>query len=288
MFRTGPFHTALRAAIAARGLSLERLRDRLAARGHAVSVSTLSNWQRGVGRPRRPESLRAVAALESLLALPEGTLVRLLREPAPRGRGGGFSPGTPRPAARRLRAALGAPEDPGVDLLAFQDDVTVTGAGWVVRARIVLRARRPGVDRYAVLLHTHSGALPDIRPGRDCVLGRGATDPESALTGTELLFPALCPGETFPLEYEVRARLPEPYYGRWFPAAGARLELTLRFAPEAAAREAHRIWRLDAHSTHKDLERLRLLPLLDVPGGSLVHLADSDVVPGFHGVRWAR
>ncbi|MEV4194467.1 hypothetical protein AB0J65_24200, partial [Streptomyces toxytricini] len=52
---TGPFHLALRAALTARGLPLHRVRHRLAARGITIGVTSLSYWQQGARRPRRPE-----------------------------------------------------------------------------------------------------------------------------------------------------------------------------------------------------------------------------------------
>ncbi|MEU9007649.1 hypothetical protein AB0D15_38545, partial [Streptomyces sp. NPDC048551] len=63
LLREGPFHLALRAALALRGLPLHRVQHRLAARGIKVGVTSLSYWQQGARRPRHPESLRAVAAL---------------------------------------------------------------------------------------------------------------------------------------------------------------------------------------------------------------------------------
>ena len=99
VLRTGPFEEALRAAIAARGLSLERLRSRLAERGLHVGVATLSCWQNGHRRPERPESLRAVSALEEILGLPPEALVVLLGPRRPRG------PGSPGSSSTRCAAA---------------------------------------------------------------------------------------------------------------------------------------------------------------------------------------
>lgn len=97
VLRSGPFHVALRLAIEVRGLGLERLRDRLARRGLRVSVSTLSNWQRGLSRPDRPRSRQALAALEELLEVPGGALSRLLGPAPGRARArSGIDPGTPR------------------------------------------------------------------------------------------------------------------------------------------------------------------------------------------------
>lgn len=45
------FARVLRAAIQARGLGLERIRDRLRVQGISVSLATLSYWQSGRSRP---------------------------------------------------------------------------------------------------------------------------------------------------------------------------------------------------------------------------------------------
>ncbi|MFD5458677.1 hypothetical protein ACFWIR_27160, partial [Streptomyces olivaceus] len=54
--RGGPFHVALRAAIAARGLPLQRVQHHLSRHGVRVGVTSLSYWQQGARRPQRPES----------------------------------------------------------------------------------------------------------------------------------------------------------------------------------------------------------------------------------------
>ncbi|MBB4951395.1 transcriptional regulator with XRE-family HTH domain [Kitasatospora gansuensis] len=272
----------MRWAITARGLSLDRLCDRLAALGLRVSVSTLSNWQRGVSRPQRPESLRAVAELELLLGLAAGSLSRLLAEPAHRGgrRRPALVPGTPLLPATRLRAALADPAEPDLDVLAVQDDVTVSDRGWVSTVRSVVRARRSGAGRHVLLYHVGAEALPEIRAGRDCALGRVRTDPDAGLIAAELLFGPLARGETFALEHTVTSTEADLHHGRWFRTAGQHFELTVRFGPTAGARRAYRIWRLDSRSPHKDVSQLRLID------GRLAHLVDYDLSPGFHGIRW--
>lgn len=86
LLRTGPFEAALRAAIRARKLSLERLQCRLRARGTPVSITALSYWQSGRRQPERPDSLLALEQLESVLGLRNGALSALLGPPRPRGR----------------------------------------------------------------------------------------------------------------------------------------------------------------------------------------------------------
>ncbi len=114
LLRTGPFERALRAAIAARGLSLERLHARLAERGAHVSLASLSNWQRGRSRPERSRSLAAVRELESILGLPADSLVALLGPRRPRGRWLAHDPGAIRQQLRDLVESLDDDELPTV------------------------------------------------------------------------------------------------------------------------------------------------------------------------------
>ncbi|MGI5242040.1 hypothetical protein [Dactylosporangium sp. CA-139066] len=53
VLRDGPFATAFAVAVERSGLTLDRLRDRLAERGVAVSRTTLSYWRSGRSRPER-------------------------------------------------------------------------------------------------------------------------------------------------------------------------------------------------------------------------------------------
>src|SRR5262245_19537372 len=80
------FPVALRAAIRASGLSLDRIQYRLRARGLTISVTALSYWQSGRRRPERPESLSALKHLEEVLGVESGSLTALLGPPRPRGR----------------------------------------------------------------------------------------------------------------------------------------------------------------------------------------------------------
>ncbi|MGW5720884.1 transcriptional regulator [Amycolatopsis sp. NPDC003865] len=86
LLAAGPFDVALRAAIRARGLGLDRIRYRLRGRGTTVSLATLSHWQSGRCRPERPESLEALRNLEDILNVPDGSLSKLLGPPRSRTR----------------------------------------------------------------------------------------------------------------------------------------------------------------------------------------------------------
>ena len=109
LLRTGPFERALRAAVAASGLSLDRIQDRLNRRGARISVATLSFWQSGRYRPERASSLRVPAELEDILGLAPESLRALLGPPRPR-------PTTPcapwsltQGCYARMRSALSSP-----------------------------------------------------------------------------------------------------------------------------------------------------------------------------------
>lgn len=71
---TDDMAAALRQAIRRSGLTLERISTHLAARGHRVSRTTLSNWQRGHVLPRRRATMAALRELETLLGLESGVL----------------------------------------------------------------------------------------------------------------------------------------------------------------------------------------------------------------------
>lgn len=72
------FSSALRDAIAARRVSLAWLAERLRADGNPVSKATLSYWRSGSRNPEGPQSLSAVEAIEDLLGLNTGTLMKLI------------------------------------------------------------------------------------------------------------------------------------------------------------------------------------------------------------------
>ena len=281
MLHTGAFHTGLRAAVEARGLSLSRIRDKLADQGHAVSVSTLSNWQRGVSRPGG-DARRVLSALETVLQIDAGSLAATL-DPAPAaGRWRELGPGTSPRRIKELRYRLGFTDDSGLTVVSAMDDVTVAPAQRVrqTRIRLVLRADQDGADRHLVFVHVNHRRLPTFRAVADCDLAQTATDEEAGLACAELRFAPMARGETCPIEYQVESTADDSYYGRWIRTADLRFELTVRFEPGSRVRSAHRVWRTDAHSPHKDVAPLRLI------GKGLAHMIEADPNPGFHGIRW--
>ncbi|MFC6934848.1 helix-turn-helix domain-containing protein [Actinomadura yumaensis] len=202
------FAGALRQAIQASGLTLERIRHRLGQRGLTVSVATLSYWQRGRSRPR---SRAVVTTLEEILRVPAGTLTELLDDPAPAavpapggtargapGRPGhakGAAPG-PYPGGERSRAAAELWPDPDryARLVAQLDrsgdhrlerlsthDVLVLGRDRRPRGltvREVLRATGDDVDRvvcvHLAVVPEDPGSVPDADPDPDPPAVRGS------------------------------------------------------------------------------------------------------------------
>ncbi|MEU8462856.1 hypothetical protein [Streptomyces sp. NPDC029003] len=297
LLREGPFHLALRAALAFRGLPLHRVQHRLAARGIKVGVTSLSYWQQGARRPRHPESLRAVAALEQILELPDGALRRLLTGP-----GGPSGPGGGRPAARSYRAlvSVGAaveqllagmelPADGGLHSVGHHERVRI-GADGALRTREsqqIVRAHRDGVDRYLAVHHGDPGCDADrvrVTAYENCRTGRIRRHREAGVVVAELLFDALLRrGDTYVFGYGIEdgtgARCTE--YVRGFSYAGGQYMLQVRFDEAALPVRCRRFARAGPHAPRTGLADL-------TPSGRhrAVHLVEQGVRRGLLGIAW--
>ncbi|MEV4674596.1 MULTISPECIES: helix-turn-helix domain-containing protein [Actinomadura] len=241
------FAGALRQAVQASGLTLERIRHRLGRRGLTVSVATLSYWQRGRSRPR---SRTVVVALEEILQVPPGTLTELLDDPAPTaapprgpaGRGGGGAgPGGAGDRARSVRDLWPDPEryaflvgqldrsgDHRLERLSIHDVYRLDEVrrSWTLSVRTVVRAAGDDIDRI-VCVHQVSGGqvsggpapaapagLADVRYCRP-----GRVRAEGGLMAFELVFDrVLSAGDTAVVEYELgpAAEPPSDSYDRRF------------------------------------------------------------------------
>jgi transcriptional regulator with XRE-family HTH domain len=285
---TQQFDRVLREAIHARGLSLERLHAHLSQRGIRVSLASLSNWQRGKCRPERSHSLRALHALEEILALPDDTLISSLGPPRPRGRWVRQPRGAlayrdlcPVPASlQRLLGEIDHVTDGQLEPVAYHDHFTA-GASRderAVRTHAVFRARKSGVDRHVAIHYNEHGRLPDRWSTSFCRPGRVRTDEAAGLTTMELLFDRpLEQGETYVVEYTFGYSGDGPessHYNRWFRFPSHSYLLTVQF--EQAARPVRCFRTRDAG----DVAELRL------SGWNAVHLAQPGVAPGVHGIRW--
>ena len=254
----GPFPAALRAAIGASGLSLERIRHRLARRGLSVSVPTLSLWQSGRRRPERAESLRVLVGLEQVLELPSGSLGTLLGPRKPRGR---MPPG----ALAGQLVTLSQHD---------QADIDASGRLSSVRARVVLRAGGPGLERWPVRWDVQPGVAPKIVADRNCRVGSVEHDLDrNRLTAEFVLGSPPASGEAVIVEYRATfpARAVAQEFVRIFdrPVRDYLLEARFAVLPVRCARVG---------DEEPDRE-------LNPDSGGTVHVAEADVA-GRICIRW--
>ncbi|GGK34218.1 hypothetical protein GCM10010124_28550 [Pilimelia terevasa] len=293
--RQGPFPHALRTAIKARKLSLERLHQRLAAAGTPVGMSTLSSWQSGRRRPERPESLEAVTVLEDILGLPARSLSDLLGAPRRRGPRPRMTR-PPRPVADLL--ALASPavaltrqldwREDRLRIVSAWDDVEVGRGSCVVgvETRLVLEAVEE-VDRYVATFHgaPGTGLSGAVRFAAlaDCHIGRVRQDPTHPLIAAELLLGRrLPPGETAIIRFGVTdgSGRRETEYGRFLSAAAQHVAVSVHFAPDARPRRCWRFVR-DLQGWPDQLHKeVRLGPF------GKVHVVRNSVPPGILGIAW--
>ncbi|MBV2357719.1 hypothetical protein KUM39_25750 [Streptomyces sp. J2-1] len=295
VLRGGPFHVALRAAIAARGLPLQRVRHHLSRHGVTVGVTSLSYWQQGARRPQRPESLRAVRALEEILRLPDESLIRLLAEadgPAPDGRGPSRSYRSLVAAAQaedRLRAELGRPADAGLHLLGHHEHVRIGAARELAArdCRYVVRAHREGVDRFVAVHRGDPGCDParvTVHALENCRTGRVRWDAVTGVLACELLFDTrLRTGDTHLFRYAVEdgtAGVSREYVHASEPAGG-QYTLQVRFDRAALPTRCHRFSQPSPAAPRTGRRDL----VLGAPHLS-VHTVEPRLRPGLVGIAW--
>ncbi|MFD7461613.1 MULTISPECIES: hypothetical protein [unclassified Streptomyces] len=292
--RGGPFHVALRAAIAARGLPLQRVQHHLSRYGVKVGVTSLSYWQQGARRPQRPESLRAVRALEEILHLPDESLIRLLAESGERS--------ARRPAARsyrslleasdvlaRLLAELGAQLDCGLHMLGHHERVRIgTRRELVAReSHHIVRAYQDGVDRFVAVHHGDPGCAPErmtVHALDNCRTGRVRWHRETGVLVAELLFDTrLRAGDTFLFRYGVEDGTAgtSREYVRGFGPAGGQYALQVRFDEGALPVRCHRFTQHSAAAPRSGRQELALTGL-----HHSVHLVEPRVRSGIVGIGW--
>ncbi|MFE0515860.1 hypothetical protein [Streptomyces sp. NPDC058964] len=295
VLRGGPFHVALRAAIAARGLPLQRVQHHLSRHGVKVGVTSLSYWQQGARRPQRPESLRAVRALEEILQLPDESLIRLLAEAGERSV-------VQRPAARSYRSLIEASDvldrllaelswslDGGLHTLGHHERIRI-GAHRELAGREsqhIVRAHRDGVDRFVAVHHGDPGCAPErmmVHALENCRTGRVRLDPGTGVLVAELLFGTrLRSGDTFLFRYGVddgTAGVSREYV-RGFGFPGGQYALQVRFDANALPLRCHRFTQLSAAAPRRGRQELPL----SGPHRS-VHLVEPRVRPGIVGIGW--
>ncbi|MET7276117.1 hypothetical protein ABZS59_33905 [Streptomyces flaveolus] len=296
VLRGGPFHVALRAAIAARGLPLQRVQHHLSRHGVTVGVTSLSYWQQGARRPQRPESLRAVRALEEILQLPEESLIRLLAETDEH-------TSAHRPAVRSYRARVEASgvldrllgelghrsADDGLLTLGHHERVRI-GARRELAGREshhIVRAHRDGVDRFVAVHHGDPGCAParmTVHALENCRTGRVRTHHDTGVLVTELLFDTrLRAGDTYLFRYGVEdgtAGVSHEYV-RAFGAAGGQYALQVGFDASAPPVRCRRFTQHSAAAPRGGRRELAM----NGPHHS-VHLVEARVRPGMLGIAW--
>ncbi|ANZ39509.1 hypothetical protein BBK82_29140 [Lentzea guizhouensis] len=272
LLRIGPFHAALRAAIRRRGLTLERLRTRLAQQDVAVALSTLSDWQQGRVKPVSPKSLRAVAVLEQLLDVPARSLLGLLEQTGPSGWPEvvpGMMPGF---------------DANDLEIVARHDRVFVDAERHASRAlvKMVVRAHTDGVDRY----NAHYWGDDEVRvthePLRNCRVGQ--TVLEDRTTVEELLFDRpLRLGETHVFEYLIHdpTRVDSFEYAHGVRCFLAQSLIEVHFDEAALPVDPH-VYLQDWEETepHRTID-------LTLDGTNSVHHFESNVSVNWVGIRWS-
>ncbi|MFF4761882.1 hypothetical protein [Streptomyces sp. NPDC001292] len=293
--RGGPFHVALRAAIAARGLPLQRVQHHLTRYGVKVGVTSLSYWQQGARRPQRPESLRAVRALEEILRLPDESLIRLLADADEHSAAG-------RPAVRSYRslvqasdvlrgllAELDCPPGGGLHVLGHHERVLI-GARRELAGREsqhIVRAHRDGVDRFVAVHHGDPGCAPErmtVHALENCRTGRIRRHHATGVLVAELLFDTrLRAGDTFLFQHGVEDGTAGTTreYVREFASAGGQYALQVRFDAGTLPVRCHRFTQASAAAPRSGR---RELPVSERHRS--VHLVEPRVRSGTVGVGW--
>ncbi|WP_018682618.1 helix-turn-helix domain-containing protein [Actinokineospora enzanensis] len=210
------FPAVLSGAIESSGLSLEQLQRKLADEGVRVSLSTLSYWRRGRTRPERPESLRAVEAIEEVLNLPHGYLTGLLGPRKPRGRwvarGGIVHPHDElwdnTSGLSSVLLELGEADPGEVTYLQIHDQhhLDHQGRDFRTRVRMLLRSEVDGLGSLVVLHRAEDTdrALPTLSSAVGCAIGRVRDIPSCRFTAGEILLDRqLNTGQTAVIEFEV-------------------------------------------------------------------------------------
>lgn len=290
------FPTALRAAIQASGLSLDRIQYRLRSRGVSVSVTALSYWQSGRRRPERAESLAALGHLETVLGVAPGSLMALLGPPRPRGRANRESNRLPIASlwtkseqVSNLLKLIDFTTDAALTKISQQDrmELAVDRGEKRINVRQVLRAERDGAERHILVydLERPGRPFPEITAGQSCRIGRIVRDEAAGLVAAEIMLDhPLHRGETVILEYALTHPGP-PYsrgddsYCRKFTTPVREFVLELRFDPRMLPRYCEQ-YTIDPDDQITSRRRV------EVNSHGQGHAVALDYGPGAFCVRW--
>ncbi|MDT0495270.1 helix-turn-helix transcriptional regulator [Streptomyces griseus] len=288
------FPGVLREALNRRGLSLERVSERLRGRGIAISQATLSSWQRGRSQPERARSLRAVEVLEEILELPAGALRSLLGPRRPRGR---TTPAGDEGAALQIlgedsvvEKALGARFrhfNQETSSLVVHDVVTIGESGTLsgISTTNVLRAGQAGADRVIfVLSFDDEAAEPvDIRVTCGRLVEATYLKRLKSLVLEIHFGRELAKLDTTVVSYAVDvspSETPATHYERWSRTNLHEYLQQVFFHPGALPSDCHRYVREKVGAPPRAQRRI---PLSDTHN---VHVLTSRCKPGVHGVAW--
>jgi hypothetical protein len=249
-----PFARAVKDAVAAAGLPLRQVTDRLGA-GFHIAPATLSGWSNGINVPDRTgHTLGRLLALERVLRTDPGALVRAyhsispgpwdLRHPARHP----LAPSTPQATPRSQKDALdarGCTNEGAVALVDVAEHHRIGDTRLPVRSdvRLTALALQPRVRSYWVTYTVDEKAPRAILAGPGCTTGEQDTvdGPGYRVRAVELrLDHDLEVGDTADLAFSVVFRPPAPDPGR-IPPAGyfrvvsdpscRRLRMELSFPP---------------------------------------------------------
>jgi transcriptional regulator with XRE-family HTH domain len=288
---TGPFHAALRAAVRARGLTLERLRSHLGRRGVAVGISSLSDWQHGRSRPG-PGSLPAVYALEQVLGLRADSLVRLLVAPDPEG--------AERTGRRRdsldertdvvaeLLHGLPSGGQRNLDVLNRHDKVTIDASrrASVVWSRVIVRAREDGVDRFVLRYFGDAGCdVESVQLGllENCRLGAVRRHATGVIVAELLFDEVLSADQTWVFEKQIIDETGRPCteHAHGFLRTEEQYVLEVRFDPARLPVDCHVFGQPGLHDERRRIADLTLNRYHSV------HLHASAISAGLIGIGWS-
>lgn len=282
------FASVMSAAIDQKQVTLTELRGRLAARGHTISLTSLSYWRSGKRVPERQSSVDAIPDLESLLGLEPGTLAKLVVGPSARrvGQVERFDRLLDHPLTDPI-AGQSFTSEGDVSRVSTQMTVRVGSQREVLwtRMRRVVVANRDGVEGFTVFQGSDSADDLDayrFHAVAGCTV-HAVEEPARNLRRVELRFPRpLMLGESAITEVEVTQ------------AEGAPLELDTdyRIAAEQRLEEAL-VWvqfepdvvpsKCWVHFTERGLKHS--WPV-DLDGTNSVHYRQRDFGPGTLGIRW--
>ncbi|MEU0100360.1 XRE family transcriptional regulator [Streptomyces sp. NPDC006267] len=289
----GPFAVVFRNCVQQRGLSLDRIRGRLADQGINVSLATLSYWQRGRSQPERADSLRAVDALEAILDLPSGSLRSRIGPSRSRGRITSAAPGLD--ASRQVFGERSHVERAlGTEFAQFNSDfVALTIHETVqinsqrrclaVTVKQVIRATQAGARHITVVHDEISAESATLIPhyGR---LGTVRRLPELRVFVAEIDFGRpLARDESALIAYTLRYG-PEPaertYYERRVRTSPHEYLLHVCFQPDVLPISCHRYFREQIDTPARYERRVAL----DVSHTS--HMLLHKCSPCVHGMSW--